>query len=208
MMLTGKRKESVLYAMKETGWSVLFSGLTTIVALLSFLSVMLKPIRSVGILSSIAVGFILLVALTVSPILLSFGKDKKPNAKVLEKGDTRMGLILNNLGQFVLTHGKPIAIIFAVITAISIYGVTKMEPAFDVERTMGRKVEYVNKMLYVAESEIGSFYSYDLVIDFGENDKAKEVDNLKKLEQLQDHAQKYPLTKQSKIGRASCRERV
>ena len=74
MMLTGKRKESVLYAMKETGWSVLFSGLTTIVALLSFLSVMLKPIRSVGILSSIAVGFILLVALTVSPILLSFGK--------------------------------------------------------------------------------------------------------------------------------------
>ena len=126
MMLTGKRKESVLYAMKETGWSVLFSGLTTIVALLSFLSVMLKPIRSVGILSSIAVGFILLVALTVSPILLSFGKDKKPNAKVLEKGDTRMGLILNNLGQFVLAHGKPIAIIFAVITAISIYGVTKM----------------------------------------------------------------------------------
>jgi predicted RND superfamily exporter protein len=108
-----------------------------------------------------------------------------------------MGLILNNLGQFVLTHGKPIAVIFAVITAISIYGVTKMEPAFDVERTMGRKVEYVNKMLYVAESEIGSFYSYDLVIDFGENDKAKEVDNLKKLEQLQDHAQKYPLTKRS-----------
>ena len=197
MMLTGKRKESVLYAMKETGWSVLFSGLTTIVALLSFLSVMLKPIRSVGILSSIAVGFILLVALTVSPILLSFGKDKEPNAKVLEKGDTRMGLILNSLGQFVLTHGKPIAIIFAVITAISIYGVTKMEPAFDVERTMGRKVEYVNKMLYVAESEIGSFYSYDLVIDFGANDKAKEVENLKKLEQLQKHAEKYPLTKRS-----------
>ena len=197
MMLTGKRKESVLYAMKETGWSVLFSGLTTIVALLSFLSVMLKPIRSVGILSSIAVAFILLVALTVSPILLSFGKDKKPNAKVLERGDTRMGIILNKVGEFVLAHGKPIAVVFAVITVISIYGVTKMEPAFDVERTMGRKVEYVNKMLYVAESEIGSFYSYDLVIDFGTNDKAKEVENLKKLEQLQEHAQKYPLTKRS-----------
>ena len=189
MMLTGKRKESVLYAMRETGWSVLFSGLTTIVALLSFLSVMLKPIRSVGILSSIAIAFILLVALTVSPILLSFGKDKKPNAKVLERGDTRMGTLLDSLGKFVLGHGKPIAIVFAVITAISIYGVTKMEPAFDVERTMGRKVEYVNKMLYVAESEIGS--------DFGTNDKAKEVENLKKLEQLQKYAEKYPLTKRS-----------
>jgi hypothetical protein len=62
---------------------------------------------------------------------------------------------------------------------------------------MGRKVEYVNKMLYVAESEIGSFYSYDLVIDFGTNDKAKEVENLKKLEQLQEHAGNYPLTKRS-----------
>ena len=197
MMLTGKRKESVLYAMRETGWSVLFSGLTTIVALLSFLSVMLKPIRSVGILSSIAVGFILLVALTVTPILLSFGKDKKPDAKVLERGDTRMGNLLDKLGNFVLGHAKPIAVIFAVVTVISLYGVTKMEPAFDVERTMGRKVEYVSKMLYVAESEIGSFYSYDLVIDFGTNDKAKEVENLKKLEQLQKYAEKYPLTKRS-----------
>ena len=197
MMLTGKRKESVLYAMRETGWSVLFSGLTTIVALLSFLSVMLKPIRSVGILSSIAVGFILLVALIVTPILLSFGKDKKPDAKVLERGDTRMGNLLDKLGNFVLGHAKPIAVIFAVVTAISLYGVTKMEPAFDVERTMGRKVEYVSKMLYVAESEIGSFYSYDLVIDFGTNDKAKEVENLKKLEQLQKYAEKYPLTKRS-----------
>ena len=197
MMLTGKRKESVLYAMRETGWSVLFSGLTTIVALLSFLSVMLKPIRSVGILSSIAVGFILLVALTVTPILLSFGKDKKPDAKVVERGDTRMGNLLDKLGNFVLGHAKPIAVIFAVVTAISLYGVTKMEPAFDVERTMGRKVEYVSKMLYVAESEIGSFYSYDLVIDFGTNDKAKEVENLKKLEQLQKYAEKYPLTKRS-----------
>ena len=197
MMLTGKRKESVLYAMRETGWSVLFSGLTTIVALLSFLSVMLKPIRSVGILSSIAVGFILLVALTVTPILLSFGKDKKPDAKVLERGDTRMGNLLDKLGNFVLGHAKPIAVIFAVVTVISLYGVTKMEPAFDVERTMGRKVEYVSKMLYVAESEIGSFYSYDLVIDFGANDKAKEVENLKKLEQLQKYAEKYPLTKRS-----------
>jgi hypothetical protein len=108
-----------------------------------------------------------------------------------------MGSILDSLGKFVLGHGKPIAIVFAVITAISVYGVTKMEPAFDVERTMGRKVEYVSKMLYVAESEIGSFYSYDLVIDFGVNDKAKEVENLKKLEELQKYAEKYPLTKRS-----------
>ena len=89
MLLTGKRKQSVVTAVRETGWSLLFSGLTTIVALLSFLSVMLRPIRSVGLLSAISVAFVLAVVLAVSPILLSFGKDKKPNPKVLERGETR-----------------------------------------------------------------------------------------------------------------------
>jgi hypothetical protein len=62
---------------------------------------------------------------------------------------------------------------------------------------MGRKVEYIDKVLQVAESEMGSFYSYDLVIDFGANDKAKEVANLKKLEELQNFIGNYPLTKRS-----------
>jgi hypothetical protein len=197
MMLTGKRKESVLFAMRETGWSVLFSGLTTIVALLSFLTVLLKPIRSVGVLSSIAVAFILLVALTISPVLLSFGKDKKPNAKVQEHGETAFALALEKLAHFVLGHGKLIFAVFGIATLVSLWGVTKVEPAFDVERTMGRKVEYIEKVLQVAESELGSFYSYDLVIDFGTNDKAKEVANLQKLQQLEEYIQKYPLTKRS-----------
>jgi hypothetical protein len=197
MMLTGKRKESVLFAMRETGWSVLFSGLTTIVALLSFLTVLLKPIRSVGVLSSIAVFFILLVALTISPVLLSFGKDKKPNAKVQEHGETAFALGLEKMAHFVLGHGKLIFAVFGIATLVSLWGVTKVEPAFDVERTMGRKVEYIDKVLQVAESEMGSFYSYDLVIDFGANDKAKEVANLKKLEVLQNFIGNYPLTKRS-----------
>ena len=197
MMLTGKRKESVLFAMRETGWSVLFSGLTTIVALLSFLTVLLKPIRSVGVLSSIAVFFILLVALTISPVLLSFGKDKKPNAKVQEHGETAFALGLEKMAHFVLGHGKLIFAVFGIATLVSLWGVTKVEPAFDVERTMGRKVEYIDKVLQVAESEMGSFYSYDLVIDFGSNDKAKEVANLKKLEELQNFIGNYPLTKRS-----------
>ena len=39
-----------------------------------------------------------------------------------------------------------------------------MEPAFDMERTMGEKVPYVNKLLEVSHSELGSLYSYDLMV--------------------------------------------
>jgi hypothetical protein len=195
MLLHGKRKEAVIHSVRETGWSLLFSGLTTIVALLSFLSVMLRPIRSVGILSAISVGFVLLVVLVVSPILLSFGKDKKPNPKVLERGETRFALMMESVGSFVLSHSRAILVIFTIVAAVSAVGALKMEPSFDVERTMGRKVEYVKKILEMGESSLGSVYSYDMEIEFENPDDAKKVENLRKLDTLGMYIETFPLSK-------------
>lgn len=195
MLLHGKRKDAVIHSVRETGWSLLFSGLTTIVALLSFLSVMLRPIRSVGILSAISVGFVLLVVLVVSPILLSFGKDKKPNPKVLERGETRFALMMESVGSFVLSHSRAILVIFTIVAAVSAVGALKMEPSFDVERTMGRKVEYVKKILEMGESSLGSVYSYDMEIEFENPDDAKKVENLRKLDTLGMYIETFPLSK-------------
>lgn len=197
MLLHGKRKKAVIHSVRETGWSILFSGLTTIVALLSFLSVMLKPIRFVGIHSAISVLFILLSVLIISPILLSFGKDKKPNSKVLEHGETRFSMLMERMGHFVLAHPRPILSIFILLSIISIFGIFKVEPAFDVERTVGRKVDYVNKLLYLSNTELGSLYSYDITIEFNEQDEAKQVENLKKLEKMTQLVENYPLTKRT-----------
>lgn len=195
MLLHGKRKDAVVHAVRETGWSLLFSGLTTIVALLSFLTVMLRPIRSVGLLSAISVGFVLAVVLVVSPILLSFGKDKQSNPNVLKRGDTRMALIMESIGQFVLTHRGKILVCFTIVAAISAVGMFKMEPSFDVERTMGRKVPYVSKILEMGESPLGSVYSYDLEIEFPNPDDAKKVENLKKLDEYGKYIESFPLSK-------------
>lgn len=195
MLLHGKRKDAVVHAVRETGWSLLFSGLTTIVALLSFLTVMLRPIRSVGVLSAISVGFVLAVVLVVSPILLSFGKDKKPNPNVLKRGDTRMALFMERLGAFVLMHRGKILTCFTIVAAISAVGMFKMEPSFDVERTMGRKVEYVKKILEMGESPLGSVYSYDLEIEFPNPDDAKKVENLKKFDEYGKYIETMPLSK-------------
>lgn len=193
MIQHGKRKEAVIGAIKETGWSILFSGLTTIVALLSFLAVMLRPIRSVGILSALCVAFVLIVVLVISPILLSFGKDKKP--KVFERGDTRFAIWMGNFSGFVLNHSRPIMTVFLILTAIFVVGMFKMEPSFDLERTMGKKVPYIDRVLSMAETPLGSVYSYDLEIEFPNNDDAKKVSNLKKLDSLESILNEYSLTK-------------
>lgn len=156
---------------------------------------MLRPIRSVGLLSAISVAFVLAVVLVVSPILLSFGKDKKPNPKVLERGETRFALIMEGIGKFVLSHSRVILVVFALVAAISAVGMFKMEPSFDVERTMGRKVEYVKKILELGESPLGSVYSYDMEIEFENSDDAKKVENLRKLDTLGMYIEQFPLSK-------------
>ena len=62
---------------------------------------------------------------------------------------------------------------------------------------MGDKVPYVNKLLEVSKSELGSLYSYDIMVEFPENGKAKTPKALNQLEQLSDYAGKLPLTKRT-----------
>lgn len=44
---------------------------------------------------------------------------------------------------------------------------------------MGRKVEYVKKFLDLCDTELGSMYSYDLMITLPHADDAKKPENLK-----------------------------
>ena len=82
----GKRRIAVIEAVTEMGWPVLFSALTTIAALLTFLAIPMKPLRFVGISTASCVMLTFLIVITLMPSLLSFGKNKKPNPKVIARG--------------------------------------------------------------------------------------------------------------------------
>ena len=60
---------------------------------------------------------------------------------------------------------------------------------------MGRKVDYSRRFLELCETELGTMYSYDLMVVLPEEDDAKKPENLKKLETLEHEIEKYPLTK-------------
>ena len=62
---------------------------------------------------------------------------------------------------------------------------------------MGLKVDYVKDVMEVGRSELGSLYSYDLIVELPENDMAKEPENLKRLDKLQTIVNGYELTKRS-----------
>nr|MCR5017421.1 MMPL family transporter [Bacteroidales bacterium] len=197
MRLHGKRKEAVLETVSEIGWSVVFCGLTTVVSLMSFMIIPIRPMKCVGLMSSLTIFFVLFTTLVMAPVLLSFGKDKQPKAGIDGEGGTRLSRAMERLNDFTFKHSKPIVITFVVVCAALLIGLWKIEPAFDIERTMGIKVPYVKDVLAVGRSELGALYSYDLVMEFENEDEAKQPENLKKLEQLEGLIGTYPLTKRT-----------
>lgn len=197
MLIHGRRKQAVVETFTETGWPVFFCGMTTIVSLLSFLIVPIRPVAYIGIHTSLCVLFVMLTTMLVTPVLLSFGRDKNPKPNFTDNSDTRWSGIMVRISAFDLHNPKMILSVFVLCCVALGIGVWRMEPAFDMERTMGEKVPYVNKLLEVSHSELGSLYSYDLMVEFPEDGQAKLPENLHRLEQLTKLTEEYPLTKRT-----------
>lgn len=193
----GNRRQAVVDTVGEMGWPVLFSALTTFAALLSFLTIPATPMHFIGIATSTSVMLTFLIAVTVMPAVLSFGKDRQPDPKIQAAGGGWLDHRLEAFGNVVLNREKVIWGIFIVFTVFMIYQFTKIETAFDVESSMGRKVPYVKEILEASETELGSIYSYDVMIDLPEDGAAKSRKTLVALDSLQRYVDKYPLTKRS-----------
>ena len=187
MRVHGRRLEAVIETVSEIGWSVCFCGLTTIVSLLSFLAISIRPMQNLGIMCSLSVLF----------IMLSFGKNRKISDVNIAKSDGRMATLMVRLGDFNMRHSRVLCSCFAAICIVLCIGMFKIEPAFDVERTMGKDVDYVSRLLEVGNSELGSLYSYDLMIEFPNDDEAKQPENLRALEQMEKVACEYKQTKRT-----------
>ena len=197
MRLHGKRKQAAIETISETGWPILFSALTTLVALLSFLAIPMAPMHFVGIATASSVFFAFFITIMVMPTLLSLGKDKQPKEHASEEGKHWLDHELERFGSGVLQHERLVWIIFFAVTTVMVYGFTKVEPAFDVERTQGRRIQYIQDILEVAESELGSIYSYDIMIEFPEEGQAKAPQSLRALDSLARLADGYVLTKRT-----------
>ncbi|MBE9469339.1 MAG: MMPL family transporter [Bacteroidetes bacterium] len=193
----GKRKKAVIEAVSEMGWPILFSALTTMGALLTFLIIPMRPLRFVGFATASCVLITFVIVILLMPALLSFGKNRAPHPALKEKGGRWLDLKLGKLGNFVLAYPKSIIIVSVVIIGILIIGATKVESAFDIEKTMGRNIPYVDDLLDISESELGSLYSYDLLIEFNDDGAAKKPENLNKFEEVVAYAESFSLTKRT-----------
>ncbi|MBR6178979.1 MAG: MMPL family transporter [Bacteroidales bacterium] len=189
------RKQAAIDAIAETAWPVIFSGITTIAAMMTFLAMNIVPMKAMGINSALAITSVLVSILVISPVLLSLGHRTAADKEFNTSFEGRSANFFERFGEFVLSHSKKIIVISSIVTVFCAVGVSWIEPAFDVERSMGRKVEYVRNFLELCDTELGTMYSYDLMVVLPDEGDAKNPENLIKLETLEHEVENYPLTK-------------
>ncbi len=191
---TGKRRESVIMAVEDSGWPILFTVITTAVSLLSFMFAAIRPMLWLGAVAASVVVMVYFYVIILIPIFLSYGKDKQPEA-IETKGATKADLAFESFGKKIVKHSKLVTIISVLIIAICIPGLLKMEVNMDYLKFMGNKVPFVQRIEKILDTKIGNLYSYDVMIEFDEDDAFKDPLNMLALEDLEKDLGKLQMTK-------------
>ena len=193
LILSGDRSDAAVSAIEEIGWPLLFTALTTIAALSSFQFIQVKTLRWVGMTSSLMVAVTYILSVFFFPALLSFGAAGR--MKLAKAGSRYGGGILEKIGKLTIDNPVKIIVVYSVFSVLCVIGLAGIEVSFDIKDSMGDRIPYVKRTLHVGDSALGSIYSYDVGIEFSNQNDAKDPENLKKFDRLVKKIEKFPLTK-------------
>ena len=193
---TGNRRESVICAIEETGWPILFTVITTVASLLSFLFAGIRPIRWIGGISAGIVTMVYLYVIILIPILMSFGKNAQPNpTQVKSSGATKADILFEFFGRKVCRHSGIVAAISAAVMLLQVPGMMHIDVNMDYTETMGEKIPFVMRLKDMLSGKIGSLYDFNVMVEFEDDDALKDPANMKRIEQLEQKLGTLQLTK-------------
>ena len=194
---TGIRKESVIMSVEETGWPLFFTALTTIASLISFALVDIGPLKWLGLTSSATVLVIFLYAIILIPVLLSFGKDKTTEPNATTQKTTKTDLAFESFGKRVLKHSKAVLIVGFAMIVVFIPGIFKIRVTLDYIEMLGLKIPYIARLAKLQNTQLGSVYSYKILIEYPDVDEFKKPERMFALEKLENTLGNLSLTRKS-----------
>ena len=219
---TGRRKESVVKAVEETGWPILFTVITTMASMISFMTVGIGDLKWVGGICSAIVFATYMYVIILIPIFMSYGKDKgevfpcasSKESATLSAGDTpatppkvphanpcdnltKADYVFERFGVRVVKRRWLIVGLSAALIIACLPGCMKLGVNMDYIEMMGHKIPYVQELLSILEAKLGSQYNYNVMIEFPEEDAFKIPENMKKLDELEEKLASRKLTRWS-----------
>lgn len=181
---TGNRKEACVAGVRESGWAILFTVITTMAGMLSFYASGLRPMRWVGGISAACVFGVYLYVMVLLPVFYSFGKDKAPDSNANNEGLTKADLGIEKMGKKILDRKWITVVAAALVMALCIPGIAKININMNYSDMMGERMPFIARLLRIARSQLGSQYSYEVLIEFEDEDAIKNPEVLKNMDEL------------------------
>lgn len=195
---TGKRKESIVMGVRDSGWALFFTVITTMAGMLSFLSAGIRPMRWVGGITAATVFAVFAYIIILLPVLYSFGKDKSPEADFVNaEGATKSDLRVEAMGKSILNKKWITVILTVLVSAVVIPGIFKIKVNMNYSDMMGERTPYIKRLLEITRSQLGSQYDYEVLIEYSDEDAIKNPQVLKKMDILAERIGKLSQTKVS-----------
>ncbi|MBP5175831.1 MAG: MMPL family transporter [Treponema sp.] len=182
---TGQRKESIVMGVRDSGWALFFTVITTMGGMLSFLAGGIKPMRWVGAITAAAVFAVFAYTMILLPTLLSFGKDKEPDPNFVDSsGSTKSDLRVESMGKSILNKKWITVAVSAVVIIACIPGLFKIKVNMNYSEMMGERTPYIKRLMDITRSQLGSQYSYEVLVEYDDEDAIKNPDVLKNMDEL------------------------
>jgi hypothetical protein len=195
---TGKRKESIVLSVRDSGWALFFTVITTMAGMLSFLAAGIRPMRWVGGITAVAVFAVFAYIIILLPVLYSFGKDKEPDSTFVNtEGATKADLRVEAMGKAILNKKWITLAATVLVMAAVIPGIFKIQVNMNYSDMMGERTPYIKRLLEITRSQLGSQYDYEVLIEYAEEDAIKNPRVLKNMDIL---AQRIGTLSQTKVS--------
>lgn len=195
---TGRRKESIVLSVRDSGWALFFTVITTMAGMLSFLAAGIKPMRWVGGITAAAVFAVFAYIIILLPVLYSFGKDKQPDSTFVNtEGATKADLRVEAMGKAILNKKWITVAATVLVCAAVIPGIFKIKVNMNYSDMMGERTPYVKRLLEITRSQLGSQYDYEVLIEYADEDAIKNPQVLKNMDIL---AERIGTLSQTKIS--------
>ncbi|PIE04901.1 MAG: hypothetical protein CSA76_01820 [Spirochaetales bacterium] len=194
---SGKRKKSMIAAVEETGWPLFFTAVTTIGSVMSFATAGIISIKWLGFTCAAVVLTDYLFVIVLIPVLMSFGKDRPALAEKAPRPSI-FDAAIEGIGHVVLRRKVMILVISSVCLLAILPGIFRVSVNVDIFKFMGLKVPYLQRLHHIVNSQLGSYLTYNISIDYGEKDAIKDPAVMKAFDELIDTVGAFELTKKHK----------
>ncbi|MBQ9630340.1 MAG: MMPL family transporter, partial [Treponema sp.] len=91
-------------------------------------------------------------------------------------------LLYTRFGEWVIKSRLAIVIVSAVVTVVSFVGLLKLTVNMDYVSMMGKRIPYVARILSITEAKLGNQYSYDMMIEYPDEDAFKNPEAMLSLD--------------------------